>query len=214
MSRKRVRIVDYGSGNLHSIHKACEFALAQAGLDGDVAVTGSAAEIKAASHVVLPGVGAFGDCVRGLKSVPGMVSALEDAVHARGVPFLGICVGMQMLASKGFEHGEHEGLGWIKGEVVRLPEEGGLVVPHMGWNEIVPCGAHPILAKLRLPAHAYFVHSYVMRTGEREWVQTETEYGAPFVSTVAKGNMYAVQFHPEKSGRFGVALLQAFLEIE
>ena len=167
-----VAIVDYGSGNLRSAAKAFERAVSEAGLDLAVTVTRRPADIAAASHVVLPGVGAFGDCRRGLDALPGMVETLRRTVIEGGRPFLGICVGMQLMATRGLEHGSHDGLGWIEGTVERLsPDDPALKIPHMGWNELEPrVPDHPFLAGIEAGAHAYFVHSYNFYAADPEAV--------------------------------------------
>jgi glutamine amidotransferase len=179
-----------------------------------------------AERIVLPGVGAFGDCMAGLAAIPGMVAALEDAVLVRGVPFLGICVGMQLLAGVGREHGEHKGLGWIPGEVVRIgtpqppasrtpsPPAGegfSLKIPHMGWNDIRVVHPHPLLDGMVDGTEAYFVHSYEFRTRDPAHTLAVTDYGGPIAAVVGRGNIAGVQFHPEKSQAVGLALLARFL---
>src|SRR5215472_569048 len=159
-----VALIDYGSGNLRSAEKALARAAAELSTGHEIVVTDKAEVAAAAERIVLPGVGAFADCMRGLKAVPGMVDALSDAVRKRGVPFLGICVGMQLLASVGREFGDHPGLGWIEGDVVHMtPKDAALKVPHMGWNELRLARAHPLFDGIAPNAHAYFVHSYVIQ---------------------------------------------------
>lgn len=208
-----VVIVDYGSGNLHSAAKAFERAAREAGLDTPVEVSADPARIRAADRIVLPGVGAFDDCMAGLAARPGLRAALEDAVIARGRPFLGICVGLQLCASLGFEHGRHEGLGWIPGEVVALaPADPALKVPHMGWNDIaVAAPAHPLLEGIATGAHFYFVHSYHLRCAEAADVLATVDYGGPVTAAAARGNIAGVQFHPEKSQAAGLAVIANFL---
>lgn len=209
-----VAIIDYGSGNLRSAEKACARAIADAGLDARVVVTAEAGVVGRAGRIVLPGVGAFADCLRGLRAVPGMVEALEDAVRVRGVPFLGICVGMQLMASRGLEHGTHEGLGWIAGDVVRItPTDPALKIPHMGWNTLGVSRAHPVVAHLdgAKDAHAYFVHSYRFAAANADDVIVETDYGGAFAAVVGRDNMIGTQFHPEKSQAVGLQLLQNFV---
>jgi glutamine amidotransferase len=225
-----VAIIDYGSGNLRSVHKALEHVAPEA----TVRVTREAADLKAASHILLPGVGAFADCMRGLTVIPGMRDALEEEVRGKGKWFLGICVGMQMLMQQGHEHGLHEGLGWIEGEVVKLvpgcesrvASKGAasfgtrnselgtpLKIPHMGWNELTVASAHPLLKNIASGAHAYFVHSYHARCADAKDVIARTDYGGPVVAAVARGNIMGTQFHPEKSQATGLALLRNFVEI-
>ena len=210
-----VAIVDYGSGNLHSAAKALERAALDLGAPR-IAVTSDPEIVRTADRVVLPGVGAFADCRRGLDAVPGMVEALEEAVHQRGQPFLGICVGLQLLAERGLEHGETAGLGWIKGEVVRMePTDATLKIPHMGWNTLSLDRVHPLfdgIATGRDGLHAYFVHSYHMQVADPADRLATTEYGGTVTAAVARGNVAGTQFHPEKSQKLGLALLANFLK--
>jgi glutamine amidotransferase len=208
-----VAVVDYGSGNLRSAAKALERAAAETGLAAEVAVTSDAATVARAERIVLPGVGAFGDCRRGLDALPGMVDALEAAALGAGRPFLGICVGMQLMATLGREHGEHPGLGWIPGEVVALePGDPSLKVPHMGWNELEGVQAgHPVLSGLERGAHAYFVHSYRFAVAIPDQVLATTDYGGPITAVIGRDNLVGTQFHPEKSQAAGLRLLANFL---
>jgi len=216
-----VAIVDYGSGNLHSAAKAFERASREAGLSAPIRVSDDPAVLRAAARIVLPGVGAFADCMTQLAARPGVIAALEDAVIARGRPFLGICVGLQLLATRGFEHGSHRGLGWIAGEVVALdPADPALKVPHMGWNEIAPAApdpatptasGHALLEGLDAGTHFYFVHGYHLRCARAEDVLARVDYGGPVVAAVARGNIAGVQFHPEKSQAAGLRLIANFL---
>jgi glutamine amidotransferase len=200
-------LIDYGSGNLRSAQKA----LARAG--AEVAVTNDPDVVARAERIVLPGVGAFADCMAGVKAIAGMVEALEDAVLKQGRPFLGICVGMQLLADVGREFGDHPGLGWIAGEVVRLsPSDTALKIPHMGWNELTLCAPHPLLAGIETGAHAYFVHSYELRAARAEDVLATTDYGGAVTAMIARGNIAGTQFHPEKSQEVGLMLLANFLK--
>ena len=208
-----VAIIDYGSGNLRSAAKAFERAVREAGLDAPVVVTAEAETVLAAERVVLPGVGAFADCRAGLMALPGMAEALAEAVIDKGRPFLGICVGMQLMAEFGREYGDHEGLGWIPGEVVALePDDPALKIPHMGWNELeIAAGDHPVLAGIRGGSHAYFVHSYGMVCAEPAHVLARVDYGGPVTAMIGRDNMVGTQFHPEKSQRTGLALITNFL---
>lgn len=208
-----VAIVDYGSGNLRSAAKAFERAVNEDGLDAEVRVTADPADILRAGHIVLPGVGAFADCRRGLEAVPGMVEALRRAVLEQGRPFLGICVGMQLLADVGREHGDHAGLGWIRGEVARIAlEDPRLKIPHMGWNElIVTRPGHPLLAGIGGGAHAYFVHSYAFVCAEDADVLARVDYGGPIAAIICRDNIAGTQFHPEKSQAVGLRLIANFL---
>ncbi|HVI53105.1 MAG TPA: imidazole glycerol phosphate synthase subunit HisH [Candidatus Sulfotelmatobacter sp.] len=208
-----VALIDYGSGNLRSAAKAFERAVAEAGLKQQIVVTADPEIVRRAERVVLPGVGAFADCKRGLTSLPGMVEALEDGVVKGGKPFMGICVGMQLLAAWGREHGDHRGLGWIDGEVVPLePADPSLKVPHMGWNELAfEPGAHPFLAGLKPGQHAYFVHSFHFRAADPAHVLATVEYGGPVAAAIVRANMVGTQFHPEKSQATGLAVITNFL---
>lgn len=208
-----VAIVDYGSGNLRSAAKAFERAVREAGLDAEVRVSADPADILRAGHIVLPGVGAFADCRRGLDAVPGMVEALCQAVLERRRPFLGICVGMQLLADVGREHGDHAGLGWIRGAVARItPADPALKIPHMGWNELILARPdHPLLAGIGDGAHAYFVHSYAFACAEDADVLARVDYGGPITAIIGRDNIAGTQFHPEKSQALGLRLIANFL---
>jgi glutamine amidotransferase len=172
--------------------------------------------VARADRVVLPGVGAFADCKRGLDAVPGMVDALEEAVRQRGRPFFGICVGMQLMAERGLEYEVKEGLGWIAGEVGRIvPNDATLKIPHMGWNTLNVARPHPLLAGLELGPngrHAYFVHSYQLKPGNRADLIAEAEYGGAVTAIVGRDNIVGTQFHPEKSQKLGLALIANFLK--
>lgn len=211
----RVAIIDYGSGNLHSAAKAFERALSDHGLKGTVDVTADPEALARASHIVLPGVGAFKDCRRGLDAVPGMVTALERVVRDGGKPFLGICVGMQLLATRGLEHDVTEGLGWIPGDVKLIePADATLKIPHMGWNTLDVSGAHPLLAGLPLGPkglHAYFVHSYHLAAANPAHVLATTDYGGAITAIVGRDNIVGTQFHPEKSQSLGLSFIANFL---
>ncbi len=208
-----VAIIDYGSGNLRSAAKSFERAAREAGLDLEVVVTADPETVAAAERVVLPGVGAFGDCRAGLHGLPGMVEALEEAVIARGRPFFGICVGMQLMASIGREHGDHPGLGWIPGAVTALaPADPALKIPHMGWNslEILQSG-HPVLEGLGPDAYVYFVHGYQFRPDSPEHLLARVDYGGAVVAAAGRDNLFGTQFHPEKSQAAGLAIIGNFL---
>lgn len=211
-----VAIVDYGSGNLHSAAKAFERAAHDSGLDQPIVVTRDPDKVASADRVVLPGVGAFADCRRGLNAVDGMVAALEDAVRKQGRPFFGICVGMQLLAERGREYEVTQGLGWIAGEVDRIkPSDPDLKIPHMGWNTLNVARPHPVLDGLTLGAdglHAYFVHSFALRPAEQTDLVAEAEYGGAVTAIVGRDNIFGTQFHPEKSQKLGLALITNFLK--
>ncbi len=208
-------IVDYGSGNLHSAAKAFERAARDSGLNEAIVVTNDPAVVAHADRIVLPGVGAFADCRRGLDSVSGMIDALEDSVIKRGKPFFGICVGMQLMAEHGREYEVTKGLGWIKGEVDRIaPADPALKIPHMGWNTLDTRKTHPLLAGIRTGQdglHAYFVHSYQLKVGDKADLVAEAEYGGPVTAIVGRDNIVGTQFHPEKSQKLGLALIANFL---
>jgi glutamine amidotransferase len=209
-----VAIVDYGAGNLRSASKAFERAVRELDADIDVAVTSEPDFVRRADRIVLPGVGAFADCMNGLSAVKGMRDALEERVIARGVPFLGICVGMQLMASEGREKGVHPGLAWIPGAVVRLEPAGGLKVPHMGWNTLRFTQPHALLEGIadgESGLHAYFVHSYHLATDAPETTFATAEYGQAVTACVGRDNMFGTQFHPEKSQTLGLKLIENFL---
>lgn len=210
-----VAIIDYGSGNLHSAQKAFERAAADADLNHQVSVTADPNVVASADWIVLPGVGAFADCKRGLESRSGMIEALEEAVIQKGRPFLGICVGMQLLAARGLEHEVSAGLGWIAGDVVAIePSDPQLRIPHMGWNTMQVCRDHPTLAGIPTGPdglHAYFVHSFHMKPADLACVIAETEYGGAVSAIVGRDNIVGSQFHPEKSQRLGLAFIANFL---
>jgi glutamine amidotransferase len=211
-----VAIVDYGSGNLHSAAKAFERAAREEGLDEPIVVTCDPEAVVRADRVVLPGVGAFADCRRGLDAVTGMVAALDESVRARGRPFLGICVGMQLMAERGREYVVTPGLGWIPGEVDRIaPSDPGLKIPHMGWNTLDACRPHALLDGIATGPdglHAYFVHSFHLRPAERADLIAEADYGGPLTAVVGRDTAVGTQFHPEKSQRLGLRLIANFLK--
>jgi imidazole glycerol-phosphate synthase subunit HisH len=208
-----VAVIDYGSGNLRSAAKALMRA-AKDSVDSEVMITADPFLVARADRIVLPGVGAFADCMRGLTGIAGMRDALEDAVLKRGKPFLGICVGMQLMASRGLEHGEHAGLGWIPGDVKRIqPLNPDMKVPHMGWNEVVPHADHLALRPFAGgAAHAYFVHSYHLTANDPAHVLATADYGGPINAIIGRDNLLGTQFHPEKSQEAGLAFLAEFLK--
>ena len=203
-----IALIDYGAGNLHSVHNA----LIAAGAER-VAVTADPAVVRGARRVVLPGVGSFKACSEGLNAIPGLVEALEERVMVGGVPFLGVCVGMQLLAGEGHEHGVTPGLGWIPGEV-RLIErtDFAIKVPHMGWNDVLPAPHGRDGASLVPEGEAYFLHSFHFRPSDGRDIAAMTDHGGGLVAAVARDNIVGVQFHPEKSQAYGLALLAGFLE--
>ena len=207
-----VAIVDYGSGNLCSAAKAFERAAHENEIPAEVNVTSAPEAIAAADSIVLPGVGAFADCRRGLMAVPGLEAALHEAIMIRARPFLGICVGMQLMADAGREFENVEGLGWIAGEVTAIePADAELKIPHMGWNEIEPRSEHPLLAGLDRGVHAYFVHSYHFRLADPTDIVATTDYGGALAAVVGRDNIAGTQFHPEKSQEAGLRLIRNFL---
>ncbi len=211
-----VAIVDYGSGNLRSAAKAFERAARECGTGERVIVTSRPAEVATADRIVLPGVGAFADCRAGLYGVPGMVETLQREVIERARPFLGICVGMQLMATRGVEYGVHAGLDWIAGDVVRIAPNGAagnqhLKIPHMGWNELLELRPHALLEGIKPRDHAYFVHSFQLKTATADTLLATTEYGGTVTAVVGRDNMAGTQFHPEKSQATGLRLIANFL---
>ena len=201
---ERLVLVDYGAGNLRSVENALRAAGA-----GEVAVSADPAAVAGADRIVLPGVGAFAACMNGLTAIPGMVDALREAAIARARPFLGICVGMQLMADLGVEHGDHPGLGWIPGRVERIePADPAVKVPHMGWNDVVPGAQHPLIAA----GEAYFLHSYAFLPAEPRTLLGTTDHGGRRTAAIGRDNLIGVQFHPEKSQRYGQAFLSRFLD--
>ncbi len=211
-----VAIIDYQSGNLHSAAKAFERAARESGIAADICVTSDPGVVRRADRIVLPGVGAFGDCYRGLESARGMIEALREAVLEGGRPFFGICVGMQLLADRGLEHGTHQGLGWIGGEVSLIePADKALKVPHMGWNTLSYLREHALFEGIPGAAqgrHAYFVHSYQFKVKDQADVVAIADYGGPVTAAIARGNIAGTQFHPEKSQKLGLRLISNFLQ--
>ena len=208
-----VALIDYGSGNLRSAEKALARAAREASTGQDIIVTHEPEEVAAAERIVLPGVGAFADCMHGVTSIPGMIEALEEKVRVKGAPFLGICVGMQLLADVGREHGDHKGLGWIPGEVVRLsPAEHELKIPHMGWNTLSLLQPHALFEGMTDKSDVYFVHSYYLRPMLPEYILAATDYGGSIPAVVGRDNIVGTQFHPEKSQAVGLQLLEHFLK--
>jgi imidazole glycerol-phosphate synthase subunit HisH len=210
-----VAIINYGSGNLHSARKAFERAAREAAAGCEIKVTARPEDVLAADHVVLPGVGAFADCRRGLDGVAGMVEAMEEAVRKRGRPFLGICVGAQLMATRGLEHEVVNGLNWIKGDVAAIkPREACLKIPHMGWNTLDVERDHPLLGGVRTGPgglHAYFVHSYQLYPEDAADIVATADYGGRVTAIVARDNIAGTQFHPEKSQTLGLMLIANFL---
>jgi len=199
-----IALIDYGAGNLHSVHNALRAAGAQG-----VMITADAEVVRRADRIVLPGVGAFRACIEPLRAIPGMIEAMHEAVFQVGRPFLGICVGMQLLADAGEEFGRHEGLGWIPGTVRKFErDDPAIKIPHMGWNDVIPAQPHPLIVQ----GEGYFLHSYHFEVESPEHVIATSDHGGPLVAAVGRDNILGVQFHPEKSQAYGLATLARFLE--
>ncbi|MEQ1551362.1 imidazole glycerol phosphate synthase subunit HisH [Sphingorhabdus sp.] len=198
-----IALIDYGAGNLQSVRNALKAAGA-----ADIAVTAEPEVVARAERIVLPGVGAFANCMEGVSGIDGMIAALEQRVLRDAAPFLGICVGMQLLADVGVEHGSTKGLGWIGGTVRAIEPAPGFKVPHMGWNDVTVEGAHPVVQT----GVAYFLHGYHFDAADPLHILATTDHGGPRVAAVAKDNILGVQFHPEKSQSYGIATLARFLE--
>lgn len=211
----RVAIIDYGSGNLRSATKAFERAAREAGVAAEIDLTADADRVRTADRIVLPGVGAYADCRAGLDAVPGMTQAIDEVVIGKGRPFLGICVGMQLMSERGLEKTVTSGFGWIAGDVKEIvPSDPALKIPQIGWNTISLKSAHPLFDGIKTGPdglHAYFVHSYHLAATKPGQVLAETEYGGPVTAAVVRGNMAGTQFHPEKSQTLGLALIGNFL---
>lgn len=212
----QIAIIDYGSGNLCSAAKAFERAAREADIQAKVCVTDDADVVAKSDRVVLPGVGAYADCRTGLHAIEGMSQTLENIVINQARPFLGICVGLQLMASRGLEHGETPGFDWVKGDVIKItPADPKLKVPHMGWNTLSLVKSHPLFEGIPTGAdglHAYFVHSYHFAVADRDDLLAETDYGGPITAAIVRDNMAGVQFHPEKSQTLGLKLIANFLK--
>jgi len=207
----RAALIDYGSGNIASAAKALSRAAADTS-GHEILVTADPDMVRKCERIILPGVGAFADCMRGLGAVPGMIEALNESVIQNGRPILGICVGMQLMATAGREFGVHNGLNWIGGEVVPLaPADPALKIPHMGWNEIDLVQNHPVFAGLEESANAYFVHSFEMKPITRAHLLATTDYGGAVTAAIGRDNIVGTQFHPEKSQAVGLKILGNFL---
>lgn len=221
MPKDTIAIIDYGSGNLRSAAKSFEHVIAEQGLNQQVILTDKAEEVAGAQRIVLPGQGAFGDCMSGLKAVDGMIEVLTDSVMHKGTPFLGICVGMQLLATRGLEHGEHAGLGWVPGDVEPMkPSDNALKIPHMGWNDVALANAgnpHPVLQSITksAPHHEnnfYFVHSFMVHCKDDHHVLAVTDYGGQVTAIIGRDNIIGTQFHVEKSHEAGLKLISDFID--
>ena len=213
VSKMNIAIIDYGSGNIRSAFKALERARNDLNIIGSVQVVDKPKDVDQATHIILPGVGAFGDCIRALNNLEGMRDALDKAVIREGKPFLGICVGMQLLSKLGIEFGEHSGLGWLNSKVIPIePTHPDMKIPHMGWNDITISKTHPIFEGISNGDHVYFVHSYHMSCKNKQDIIATVNYGFPVVAAVGKENIVGVQFHPEKSQAKGLKCLQNFIK--
>jgi glutamine amidotransferase len=212
----RVAIIDYGSGNLRSAVKAFERAAREAGISAEIELTADAGRVRSADRIVLPGVGAYADCAAGLHAVAGLWEAVEEAAIAKGRPFLGICVGMQLMSERGLEKAVTKGFGWIDGDVKEIkPSDAGLKIPQIGWNTIDLEQKHPLFAGIPTGPgglHAYFVHSYHLDAQKPDEVLATADYGGPVTAAVARDNLAGTQFHPEKSQALGLALIANFLK--
>ncbi len=208
-----VAIIDYGSGNLRSAAKAFERAAREAALNISITVTADPDVVRAAERVVLPGVGAFADCKQGLEALPGMIEAIEEAALKTAKPFLGICVGMQLMANIGREHGDHKGFGWIAGEVAPIkPKDESLKIPHMGWNDLTFTSHHAVFANIAPGTHAYFVHSYGFVCENKNDIIATVDYGGAITAAIGRDNLIGTQFHPEKSQALGLQFITNFLK--
>ncbi len=211
-----VAIIDYGAGNLRSAEKAFQHAIAERGVSEDVIITADPEVVARADRVVLPGDGAFADCKRNLDAIPGMIEAINETIDTRGQPFFGICVGMQLLATRGVEHAVTQGLDRIPGEVRAItPDDPALKVPHMGWNTMTAMRRHPLFEGISLGSegwHAYFLHGFHLVAAREDDVAAVADYGGSVTAIVARGNVAGTQFHPEKSQKLGLRLLANFLE--
>lgn len=208
---KMIALIDYGSGNLHSAARALRVAANNAKKTREIRITSDPAAIALADRIVLPGVGHFADCAKNLRARDGLVDALEDAVMHRGVPFFGICVGQQLLATRGLEDGETPGLDWVSGDIDRIEPGAGFAVPHMGWNALELTQDHPVLKDLGVDPHVYFTHSYAYRKPADGDIAATTDYGETIIAAIARDNIFATQFHPEKSQRVGLKILSNFV---
>ena len=208
---KKIFIVDYGLGNIHSAQQSIKKVIEEENQKAEVCVTDSAKDLHFATHIILPGQGAFASCMNGLKKIPGMIEELSENVLIQEKPFLGICVGMQLLANVGYENGKHAGLGWINGEIKKIPQYN-IKLPHMGWNEVVIKKDNNLIKESE-EQNYYFVHSYYFDCNSKENEVATTNYGLIFTSMISKENIYGVQFHPEKSSHYGLKLLKNFVNL-
>jgi len=212
MTNQKIIIIDYGSGNLASVRNALELIKNS---NQEILISDNPADLELATHIILPGVGAFGDCISSLKAIPQMQEILEDQILKYKKPFLGICVGMQLLADVGYEYGKNKGLGFIQGKVKKIDDQNdSLKIPHMGWNDlIVKSNSHPVLVDIKSGDHVYFVHSYYFIPDNENEVLAYVDYGTKITAIIAKENIVATQFHPEKSDKIGLKLLKNFINL-
>jgi glutamine amidotransferase len=203
----KITVIDYGAGNLFSVVNSLRLVVPNC----EIIISNSPEDLRSSDRIILPGVGAFADCIAGLNSVPGLIKEIKSQILVKKKPFLGICVGMQVLATVGFENGQHQGLGLINGEVKRIPESSEFKVPHMGWNNISVKNSHPILSEIADGEHFYFANSYRFICQDLNHVLAEVDYGVKINAVIAKDNIIAAQFHPEKSGEVGLRFLKNFL---
>ena len=208
---KTIALIDYGSGNLHSAARALRVAANNAKKTREIRITSDPDALRHVDRIVLPGVGHFADCAANLRAHGGLIEALTEAVQVQGMPFMGICVGQQLLATRGLEDGETAGLNWIEGDVARITPGDGYRIPHMGWNEIEIARPHPVLSGLGDDPHVYFTHSYAYKNPAEPDVAATTQYGEPIIAAVARDNIFATQFHPEKSQTTGLQILSNFV---
>ena len=208
----KIVIINYGAGNLHSVKKSFESANLNLGGTNDIVISSDASELKEADKIVLPGVGSFGDCKQAIMNIDRLFESLVEQIIIKKKPFMGICVGMQLLADKAHEFGEHDGFGWISGEVIKIKQHPEFKIPHMGWNLAIPTNSkyNNIISSQN---DFYFVHSYYFDCADKDNILAETKYGTNFASIVGKENIYGVQFHPEKSSSQGLNLLKEFIGV-
>ena len=208
---KKIIVVDYGLGNIRSSEQSLKRIVEENNQSAEVYIINKAEDINSATHIILPGQGAFASCMRGLKNIPGMVSELSESVLIQKKPFLGICVGMQLLGNISYENGKHSGLGWINGQIKKIPQKN-LKLPHMGWNEVIIKKDNDLVEKNQIHNY-YFVHSYFFECQSEENEVAVTDYGFNFSSIISKENIFGVQFHPEKSSLYGLKLLNNFINL-
>jgi glutamine amidotransferase len=208
----KIAIIDYGAGNLSSAKNAVLRCIEEMGISAEVLVTAHAEDLNSADHIILPGVGAYKDCIENLRATTGMVEAMEENILRRAKPFLGICVGMQLLATQGHEHGIHQGLDWIAGDIVALDPALGIKVPHMGWNDLDIKSDHLLFEGIETGADVYFVHSYHFELADESHLLASVNYGSDITAVIGRDNIIGTQFHPEKSQKYGLKFIENFLK--